>query len=200
MKTYLTSLQKRKVNADKTHSIEYCSYTLSLSERISTWLSMLDDTARNQSFYEIDLCKQFRCRKEDLAIAMFLLNISSTRRHINGISVRVYSSVTTQHISDLSECQQFIYLCLKQGYITSQSEGWPSSIPCRILYEYFMQSEQYHSCSDRAFGRDVLHAAIARKRRSSGTVNVWNYDLQPLHLARKAFGEIVMCDENYKWE
>lgn len=200
MKTYLASLQKRKANVDKVHNIEYYPYTLSLSEKISTWLSMLGDTARNQSFYEIDLCKQFRCRKEDLAIAMLLLNITSTIRNINGIPVRIYSSVATQKISELSECQQFIYTFLKRGYIISQSEGWPLSIPSRTLYEYFMQSEQYHSYSDRAFGRDILHSGIARKRRGSGTVNVWNYDLQPLPLARRAFGEIVMCDENYHWE
>lgn len=199
MKTYLASLHKRKLNTDEIHKIKYCPYTQSLSKRISTWLLTLDDTTYNDFFYETDLCKQFHCRKEDLAIAMSLLNISNIRKNINGLSVRIYSLDVAQRISNLSECQQFIYTCLKQKYIISKSEGWPSSIPCRILYEYFMHSEQYHFCSDRAFGRDILHSGIARKRRGSGTVNVWNYDLQPLHLARQTFGEIVMSDENYSW-
>ncbi|PHI29753.1 hypothetical protein [Budvicia aquatica] len=202
MRTYLSVIQKQ-IEVEKAAQVdrEYKPHTLHLKEQIQQWVNTLSTASRQQELYETDLCRTFKCHKEDLAIAMDAIGISGKKINRCGVLVRAYFiEPKPTSYSELSDGQRFLLKLLTQGSIGNNQDGWPESIPSRTLYEMFIDSPEHEAGSDRSFGRDVLSSGIAVKRRSAGSVNVWRYDLLSLNEARQVFTTQVLCNMGYNWE
>ncbi|HDK2410994.1 TPA: hypothetical protein PRY95_004112 [Escherichia coli] len=209
MNTYLSSLHKRlginplqqSEGSSDTKDI-YLPYTQELANKIKTWINHLDTENHDRIFYECDLCKAFKCNKEDLAIAAENISLYSRVKNINGVKIRYYTATQpSASLQELTDVQQFIFKCLRRGYISTQKNGWCCIIPSVNLYKIFANSEEYRGTNRTSFGRNLSKMGIAKSILAGNPpYRCRSFKFKSLNEARISFANEVLNDRGYKWE
>lgn len=209
MNTYLSSLHKRlginpmqqSEGGSDTKDI-YLPYTQALANKIKIWINHLDTETHDSIFYECDLCKTFKCTKEDLAIAAENISLYSHIKNINGVKIRYYTATppsTSQQ--ELTDVQQFMFKCLQRGYISTPEQGWCLIVPSVNLYEIFTRSEEYRGTNRTSFGRNLSKMGVAKSiLAGSPPYRCRSFKFKSLNEAKISFANEVLNDRKYKWE
>ncbi|HDS5413467.1 TPA: hypothetical protein QHU45_003062 [Escherichia coli] len=208
MNTYLSSLHKRlEVNNqqkdNENYDIKdiYLPYTQVLANKIKTWIHHTSICTQNITLYECDLCKLFKCNKQDLAIAASLIPLYSHVNNINGISVRSYTITSqTVHIEELNDVHLFLLNCLQRGYITTPKDGWQLIIPSANVYNAFVHSPQYQGTNRTNFGRTLSKSGIAKSSLAGNPpYRCRAFKFKNLNNARCEFALNVLNNGNFLW-
>lgn len=208
MNTYLSSLHKRlgitplqqsEGNSD-TKDI-YLPYTQELENKIKSWINHLDTETHDSIFYECDLCKTFKCSKEDLAIAAENIPLYSHIKNVNGVKIRYYTATPpSTGLQELTDVQQFMFKCLQRGYISTPENGWSPIVRSLNLYETFTRSEEYRGTNRSSFGRSLSRMGLAKSILAGNPpYRCRSFLFKGLNESRCAFASNILKDKNFVW-
>lgn len=208
MNAYLSLLYKKTAELETHQAIneielakKYHPYTKDLSNKIRSWLMMLNIESKNSDFYESDLCLIFKCKKEDLAIASIDVPLYSKINNINGVRFRSYS-INPPFIKpyELDSVQSFLFTCLQRGYVFDSQKTWKSVILSSNFFELFLSCEEYDGTSRTVFGRTISKIGIGKSILFGNPPNRFRaFKLKPLDEARLIFATNVLNNVNYNW-
>ncbi|WIV87438.1 hypothetical protein [Proteus appendicitidis] len=209
MNAYLSLLYKKTAKFETEQAIneielakKYHPHTKDLSNKIRSWLMMLNIESKNSDFYESDLCLIFKCKKEDLAIASIDVPLYSKIKNINGIRVRLYSIPPPIIKSpELDSVQSFLFICLQRGYVFDSQKIWKSVIPSSNFFELFLSCKKYDGTSRTVFGRTISKIGIGKSILFGNPPNRFRaFTLKPLDEARLIFATNVLNNVDYNWD